>query len=41
MKESNVYDRIVKGYVRGMDALVESERIKEELFLLEHDLWHY
>jgi len=41
VKESNVYDRIVKGYVRGMDALAESERIKEELFLLEHDLWHY
>jgi len=24
-----------------MDALAQSERIKEELFLLEHDLWHY
>ncbi|HIB77982.1 MAG TPA: gliding motility protein GldN, partial [Flavobacteriales bacterium] len=41
VKESNVYDRQVVEYQRGMDALAESERIKEELFLLEHDLWHY
>ena len=41
IKESNVYDRSVVEYARNMDALVESERIKEELFLLEHDLWHY
>jgi gliding motility associated protien GldN len=41
VKASNVYDRQVIEYQRGMDALAESERIKEELFLLEHDLWHY
>ena len=41
VKESNVYDRQVIEYHRGMDALAESEKIKEELFLLEHDLWHY
>ncbi len=41
IKESNVHDRLIKDYARGMDALIESERIKEELFLLEHDLWHY
>ena len=41
VKESNVYDRSVGEYARGMDALAESERIKEELFILEHDLWHY
>ena len=41
IKESNVYDRNVGEYARHMDALAESERIKEELFLLEHDLWHY
>jgi gliding motility associated protien GldN len=40
VEESNVYDRGLT-YVKGMDALAESERIKEELFLLEHDLWHY
>ena len=41
VKASNVYDRQVVEYARGMDALAESEKIKEELFLLEHDLWHY
>ena len=41
VKHSNVYDRSIGEYARGMDALAESERIKEELFNLEHDLWHY
>ena len=41
VKESNVYDRPISSYARGLDALAESERIKHELFLLEHDLWHY
>lgn len=41
VKESNVYDRSVSEYARGRDALAESERIKEDLFILEHDLWHY
>ena len=41
VKEANVYDRNIIEFARGMDALAESERIKEELFNLEHDLWHY
>lgn len=41
IKESNVYDRKIQSYARGMDALAESQRIKNELFELEHDLWHY
>jgi gliding motility associated protien GldN len=41
VKQSNVYDRNIGEFARGMDALAESERIKEELFNLEHDLWHY
>ena len=41
VKEANVYDRNIVEFARGMDALAESERIKEELFNLEHDLWHY
>ena len=28
-------------YKAGLDALLESERIKEEIFHLEHDLWEY
>jgi gliding motility associated protien GldN len=41
IKEANVYDRSIAAYARGIDALLESERIKEELFTVEHDLWHY
>lgn len=41
VKESNVYDRSISSYARNMDALLESERIKTELFEIEHDLWHY
>ncbi|MDA0304533.1 MAG: gliding motility protein GldN, partial [Bacteroidetes bacterium] len=41
VKESNVYDRSIASYSLGLDALSESQRIKHDLFLLEHDLWHY
>lgn len=41
VKESNVYDRSIAGYTRGVQALLESERIKQDLFEFEHDLWHY
>lgn len=40
-KEQNVYDRSIVEYATGVDALLESERIKEEIFLLEHDLWSF
>lgn len=40
-KESNVYDREVKMYENnGVKALLESERIKNEMLIIEHDLWH-
>jgi len=41
VKESNVYDRYVFEYSKGIDALLESDRIKNDLFKYEHDLWHY
>ncbi len=40
-KESNVYDRMIIDYTSGLDALLESERIKKEIFTSEHDLWHF
>jgi gliding motility associated protien GldN len=40
-KEENVYDRIIGSYAQGIDALLESERIKKEIFNWEHDLWSY
>jgi gliding motility associated protien GldN len=41
VKEDNVYNRGVSPTWKGVDALMESERIKNDLFTLEHDLWHY
>jgi gliding motility associated protien GldN len=40
-KESNVYDRNIQEYATGIDAQLESERIKQELMEKEHDLWNY
>ncbi len=41
VKESNVYDRNIAEYTTGIDHLLESERIKQEIFEIEHDLWSY
>jgi gliding motility associated protien GldN len=40
-KESNVYDRRLQEYLSGVDLLMESDKIKSELFNYEHDLWSY
>jgi gliding motility associated protien GldN len=41
-RESNVYNnRDVISYATGMDAMFEAERIKQEIFEWEHDLWEY
>ena len=40
--ESNVYnDRMIQEYQVGKYTLFEAERIKNELFNFEHDLWEY
>ncbi|HRY33222.1 MAG TPA: gliding motility protein GldN [Bacteroidales bacterium] len=41
IKEKNVYDRKIADYAIGLDALLESERIQDELFKFEHDLWEF
>tara|TARA_B100001250_G_scaffold204660_1_gene175648 strand:+ start:6678 stop:7586 length:909 start_codon:yes stop_codon:yes gene_type:complete len=41
IKEGNVYDRQIDQYMMGLDALLEAERIKAEIFNFEHDLWEY
>jgi hypothetical protein len=45
VKESNMYDLDIAGLEEfrddGVEALLESDRIKNELFILEHDLWEY
>jgi gliding motility associated protien GldN len=40
-KETNVYDRSINSYYTGLDALLEAERIKDDIFKMEHDLWHF
>jgi gliding motility associated protien GldN len=40
-KESNVYDRRISQYATGIDALLEAERIKTQMFQFEEDLWEY
>ncbi len=40
-KEVNVYDRRISEYAQGLDALLEAERIKNELLDFEQSLWQY
>lgn len=40
-KEQNVYDRRIADYKQGIHALLEAERVKDDLFIIEHDLWEY
>jgi len=42
IRESNVYDdRNINEYVQGIEALLEAERIKDNVFNFEQDLWEY
>jgi gliding motility associated protien GldN len=38
-KVDNTYDRRIEEYVKGLDALLEAESIKDILFKYEHDVW--
>ncbi|HYV91554.1 MAG TPA: gliding motility protein GldN [Chitinophagales bacterium] len=40
-KESNLFDRRITEYATGLDALRESDRIKNDIFNYEHDLWSF
>lgn len=40
--ETNVYEnRVISEFKKGLDALLESERIKDWMFKIEHDLWEF
>lgn len=41
VKMSNVYNRSIDQYKKGLDALLEAEELKETIFNMEHDLWSY
>ncbi len=40
-KEANVYDRSIRQYAKGIDAMFESERVKDEVFQIEQQMWEY
>ena len=40
-KESNVYERVITDYKTGIDAILEAEDIKSNIFNFEQDFWHY
>jgi gliding motility associated protien GldN len=40
-KESNVYDRSINSYTSGLDALLEADRVKDDISKTEHDVWHF
>lgn len=40
-KQSNVQDLRIKDYLGGVDMLLEADKIKNEVFNYEHDLWTY
>lgn len=42
IRETNPYDnRSIQSYATGMDAILMSDRIKDEIFNYEQDLWEY
>jgi gliding motility associated protien GldN len=41
VKESNVYERGMAEYAKGIDALLENDRVKKQIFEYEHDFWHF
>ena len=42
IKESNEYNRRIEDYkINPMDALLEADRIKNDIINLEHDMWEY
>lgn len=39
IKESNVFNRRIDEYKIGLDAVLESDRIKQDILNMEHDMW--
>lgn len=40
-RESNVYERWINSYAKEMDALLEAERVKNDVANMEHDMFHF
>ena len=40
-RENNVYNRAITEYLTGEDALLEAQRIEEEILMISEDMWEY
>ncbi|MEO6884452.1 MAG: gliding motility protein GldN [Bacteroidia bacterium] len=40
-KKNNVYNRQLDDYTTGLNTLIEADKIKNHIFLYEHDMWHF
>lgn len=40
-RESNVMNRKIQDYLTGTDAIIESQRIEDEIWNIESDMWEY
>ena len=40
-KKSNVFNRELDDYTTGLTTLIEADKIKNHIFLYEHDMWNY
>ncbi|MDD5570770.1 MAG: gliding motility protein GldN [Bacteroidales bacterium] len=41
VKEENVYNRWINDYCNPFDCLLEADRVKNDIFKVEHDLWEF
>lgn len=41
VQESNVFNRSIEQYYKGVDALLESDKIHDKIAAVEHDMWQY
>ena len=41
VRKSNTYNRSVSDYLTGIDAILESQNIEDEIFEIESDMWEY
>jgi hypothetical protein len=40
-REDNVWNRAIHDYLTGEDAILESQRIEEEIMNISLDMWEY
>ena len=41
IQQSNVYNRSIAAYMKGLDALLEGEKMHDKIAGIEHDMWQY